>query len=176
MSYARQVAVAVDARSRACVTPRATRMPIAATLRSGPRSSAGTQTPLRPSTRAVASAELGAHVDQHLLDPAHVGDHVDRVGQPHDRVADQLARAVPGDLAAAVDVDHRRAVERPVRRLGALAGRVDARVLQQQHRVGRRAVRDGLVQPPLLGPGPSRSRRGRRVCHRKTQGAGHASA
>lgn len=35
------------------VTPRDTRTPIAAILRSGPRSSAGTQTPLRPETRAV---------------------------------------------------------------------------------------------------------------------------
>jgi hypothetical protein len=37
------------------VTPRATRIPIAATLRSGPRSSAGTQAPLRPSIRVVAN-------------------------------------------------------------------------------------------------------------------------
>jgi hypothetical protein len=35
------------------VTPRATRTPIAATLRSGPRSSARTHTPLRPSTCSV---------------------------------------------------------------------------------------------------------------------------
>ena len=45
-------------RAKPCrVTPRATRIPIAATLRSGPRSSAGTQTPLRPSpwTRVVAT-------------------------------------------------------------------------------------------------------------------------
>ena len=44
------------------------------------------------------------------------------------------------DKASAID-----AVERAVRRLGPLAGRVDARMLQQQHRVGCRAVRDGLV-------------------------------
>jgi hypothetical protein len=37
------------------VTARATRMPIAAILRSGPRSSARTQAPLRPSTRSVAT-------------------------------------------------------------------------------------------------------------------------
>ena len=44
-------------RAKPCmVTPRATRTPIAATLRSGPgRSSAATQTPLRPSTRPVVS-------------------------------------------------------------------------------------------------------------------------
>ena len=37
------------------VTPRATRTPIAATLRSGRVPSAATHTPLRPSTRPVAS-------------------------------------------------------------------------------------------------------------------------
>lgn len=35
------------------VTPRATRMPRAATFRAGPRSSCATQTPLRPSIRTV---------------------------------------------------------------------------------------------------------------------------
>src|SRR5690606_11958269 len=39
-------------RAKPCmVTPWATRMPMAATLRAGPRSSAGTHTPLRPATR-----------------------------------------------------------------------------------------------------------------------------
>ena len=37
------------------VTPRATRMPMAAILRSGPRSSARSQTPLRPGMRAVVT-------------------------------------------------------------------------------------------------------------------------
>src|SRR4051812_10487762 len=53
-----------------------------------------------------------AHVDERLLDPAYVTDDVDRVGQPGDWVADELSGAVPGDLAAAVDVDHRSAVGR----------------------------------------------------------------
>ena len=87
-----------------------------------------------------------------LLEPPDVGDDVDRVGQPHDRVADQLTGAVPGDLAAAVDVDDRRAVERPLVRLGALAGRVDRRVLQQQQRVGRLAGDPGGVQLALPRP------------------------
>jgi hypothetical protein len=43
------------------VTPRATRAPIAPTLRSGPLSSPGTQTPLRPATRSVATPN-SAHV------------------------------------------------------------------------------------------------------------------
>ena len=85
-----------------------------------------------PSTRLAVDAELGADLDQHALHPADVGDHVDRVGQPQDRVADELARAVPGDLAAAVDVDDRGAVDRALPRLGALAGGVDRRVLEQQ--------------------------------------------
>src|SRR5439155_17661231 len=54
--------------------------------------------------------EVGADGDQHVLDAADVGDHVDRVRQAQDRVPDELARAVPGDLAAAVHVAHRRAV------------------------------------------------------------------
>src|SRR3712207_7598361 len=56
----------------------------------------------------------GADLDQRLLEPADVGDHVDRVGQRDDGVADQLTGAVPGDLAPAVDVDDRRPVERPL--------------------------------------------------------------
>ena len=42
------------------------------------------------------------------------------VGQPDDRVADQLAGAVEGDLAAAVDVDDRRAAGRPAARAGSV--------------------------------------------------------
>ena len=100
-------------RAKPCiVTPRLTRMPMARDLAVRARGRRRrTQTPLRPSTRAVVDAEVGAHADQRLLEPAHVGDDVDGVGQPHDRVADELARAVPGDLAAAVDVDDRGAVE-----------------------------------------------------------------
>ena len=69
--------------------------------------------------------ELGAERDQRLLDPAYVVDDADRLGQPDDRVADELARAVPGDLAAAVDLDHRGAVGRAFVRFGALARGVD---------------------------------------------------
>ena len=68
-------------------------------------------------------AEAVAHLDQALLDAPHVVDDVDRVGQLDDRVADELAGAVPGDLAAAVDVDDGGAVERTLVRLGALAER-----------------------------------------------------
>ena len=93
-----------------------------------------------------------------LLEPADVRDDVDRVGQRDDRVADQLAGAVPGDLPAAVDVDHRGAVDRPLVRLGALAGGVDRRVLQQQQGVrplagapAARAARAAAPRPPRTG-------------------------
>ncbi len=157
------------------VTPRATRMPIAATLRSGPRSSARTQTPLRPSTRVVGQAQLGADVDEQLLGAPHVRDHVDRVGQQHDRVADELPRPVPGDLAAAVHVDDRRAVERALPRLGALARGVDARVLQQQH-----GVRAGRPRPPpscrrAARPRRPDTRRCRRGRPRAARRCGHRS-
>jgi hypothetical protein len=48
--------------------------------------------------------------DQRLLQPPHEVDDVERLGQRHDRVADELARPVPGDPPAAVDVDDGRAV------------------------------------------------------------------
>ncbi len=111
---------------------------------------------------AGRDAECVAHVDECRLEPAHVGDHVDRVGQGDDRIADQLTGPVPGDLAAAVDVDDRSAVERTLVRLGAASRGVDRRVLQQQQRVrpgalDPRGVQLALERPRLLvgdGPGP----------------------
>jgi hypothetical protein len=97
-------------------------------------------------------AQVGTRVDEHLLDPAHVGDHVDRVGQRHDRVPHELAGPVPGDPAAPVDVDHLSTVDRAVVAVGPLAGGVHARVLQQQDGAGRLAGHHGLVQPSLLLP------------------------
>jgi hypothetical protein len=97
-------------------------------------------------------AEAGADLDERVLEAADVRDDVHRVGQRDDRVADQLARPVPGDLAAAVHVDDRRSVEGPLVRLGALARRVDGWVLQQQHRVGAGAGDAGGVQLALAGP------------------------
>ena len=140
------------------VTPRLTRMPSAAILRSGrlpvAGSSARSQTPLRPGHAGGGDAEVGADPDQRLLDPAYVVDDHDVVGQRDDRVADQLAGAVEGDRAAAVDVDDRRAgrVGGTVVRLGALAGGEDRRVLEQQRRVGLVAVGDALVHLALEVP------------------------
>ena len=116
-------------------------MPMAATLRCGCPSSPSTQTPERPSTRVASTPTVAADLDQRLLEPSDVADDVERLGQLDDRVADELAGTVPGDLAAAVDVDDRGAVDRPLEVERALAGGVDRRVLEQQHGVGR-LVRD----------------------------------
>ncbi len=80
--------------------------------------------------------DRGAHRDQRILKAANEVHHVHRLGQPDDRVADQLTGAVPGDLAAAVGVDDRRAVDRALVGFGALARGVDRRVLEQQQGVG----------------------------------------
>ena len=102
---------------------------------------------------AGGQAEVGADLDQHPLQPADVGHHVDRVGQLQDRIADQLAGSMPGDLAAAVDVDHRRAVARALPGLGAPAGGVDRRVFQQQRGVLDLAGHPLRVQLALPLPG-----------------------
>jgi hypothetical protein len=100
-------------------------------------------------------AEVGAHRDQRLLDPAHVVDDLHVVGEGHDRVADQLPRPVEGDLAAAVDVDDRGAarVGGPLVGVGPLAGGEHRRVLEQQHGVGGVARDDGGVHLALQLPG-----------------------
>ena len=107
-------------------------------------------------------AEVGAGADQGLLQAAHVRDHVHRARELLDRVADQLAGAVPGDLAAAVDVDDRGAVEGalavlpcagpPCRPAGAPAA---GRCRGSRRRSGPRA-------PGAARPTPPGSRRRRR--------------
>jgi acetoacetyl-CoA synthetase len=61
---------------------------------------------------------------------------------------------MPGDLAASVDVDHRRTVQRALVRLRTLACGVDAAVLQQQYGVWSSACgdlgMDGALQVPRL--------------------------
>ena len=109
-------------RAKPCsVTPRATRMPIARDL--ARRSAVGQPHAAAALDLLGRDAEVGADVDEHAFQAAHVGDDVDRVGQPDDRVADELARSVPGDLAAAVDVDRPACRRRALARLGALARR-----------------------------------------------------
>ena len=67
---------------------------------------------------------------------------------------------MPGDPAAAVDVDDGGAVDRPLGGVGALARGVDGRVLQQQHGVRRLARDHPRVQLALQWPRPARTRPG----------------
>ncbi len=104
---------------------------------------------------------LGQHLDEEPLETAHVGDDIHRLGQAHDRVADELPRAVPGDLAAAVDVDDGGAVGGALVPRRARTGRVDGLVLEQDERVGADAGDDVGVDAPLempSRPGTGRSR------------------
>ena len=91
-----------------------------------------------------AQARAGAGPYQRFLDGPHVGDHVDRLAEPDDRVPDQLAGAVPGDLAAPVHLHHGRArvARGAVQRTRPLPGREHRLMLQQQAR-----VRDLVVHP-----------------------------
>ena len=100
-------------------------------------------------------AGLRARQDQGFLQRAHVGDHVDRLGELHDRVANELPGAVPGDLAAAVHVDHRdaRVGQRPVHGAGPLARGVHRLVLKQQAGIADRVAHPLLVHLPLKLPG-----------------------
>jgi eukaryotic-like serine/threonine-protein kinase len=96
---------------------------------------------LHPDTGAASDldgldAEFGAGRDERLFEPAYVTDGVDWHRQANDGVADELARPVPGDAAATVDVDHRGAVDRALEVLGAPSGGEDRRMLQQQDGVG----------------------------------------
>ena len=87
--------------------------------------------------------------DDRLLDRAEVRDDVD---DAHDRIADELAGAVVGQLAAAVDVDDVDPAlaipvlaERQLARQRPAPARVDRRVLEQQQRVRDRV---GLARGP----------------------------
>src|SRR5665647_1314935 len=79
--------------------------------------------------------EVRTDLDHHVFEAAHMGDDVNRGGEPDDGIAHQLARTVPGDLAAPVDVDDRGAVEGALMRFGSLARGVDGGVIEQQHGV-----------------------------------------
>src|SRR5690606_26581623 len=83
---------------------------------------------------------FGQGVDHRLLDPAHVVAHADlQPAQVEQRVGHDLAGAVVGDLAAAVDVQHRD-VARGEHVLGA------AGLAEGEHRIV-------LDQPQLVGRG-----------------------
>src|SRR3954447_1798878 len=102
------------------------------------------------------NAERRERLDQRLLELAAVALHVLTVpGQVEDRVADELAGAVVGGLAAAVgfdDLDLGAVGDVQLALLGAAAERDDGRVLEQQHGVGQLAASDGVGDPTLQLP------------------------
>src|SRR6201991_2505894 len=97
--------------------------------------------------------EIMAHADQRLLQPPHEVDDVERLGERHDGVADELAGAVPGDTATPVDVDDGGAVGGPVLGPGALTGGVDGWVLQQHQHIRSGALTPGGGVGALHVPG-----------------------
>ena len=134
------------------VIQREIRTPIAPIL------SAPTQAPVRPSNPACFPAERRGGADHHLFQVAHVPVHVGAVrAKVEDRVGDQLAGAVVGDVAAAPGL-----VERDAEllepggggddigsgRVAAGAERDDVGVLEEQQHVVH------ATQPPLLGKLP----------------------
>ena len=104
--------------------------------------------PRHPHADAVL-APPGAHVegaeraDQPFLQRRHVAPHVGRAAlQVEHQVDHALARPVIGELPAAADLVDREARIDQVGRVGAGAGGVERRVLEQPHQLGRAAVRD----------------------------------
>ena len=79
-------------------------------------------------------------------------DDVDGVGQSHDRVADERPRAVPGDLAAAIDIHDPSAIKGALKWFGATAGGVDRLVLEEEDGVGEFARNDLRVDRALELP------------------------
>ena len=107
---------------------------------------------------ARVEPQAGQHVDEHLLQPPDVGGGVGHPAAPlagdgEDRVADELARPVVGDLAAPVGLHHLGPeglnVGQQVAPAAPAAQGHHVGVLQQQQMV----VAGAAVQPPLQGQG-----------------------
>ena len=120
-------------------------MPMAAILSSAPtpRSGRRTQTPMRSSRRSPRTSKRGQRADDPFLDGGDEAAHVRSAALEveHD-VADPLAGAVIGELAAAAGGMHWKArldqLVRPCR----AAGGVKGRVLEQPDQLRRFALRD----------------------------------
>ena len=121
------------------------------------RAARTSQTPVRPVDPRRLDLERADRADDRLLEVAAVALHVLAVPvQVEDRVADELAGPVEGRLAAAVGLDEldlgpRRDVH--LARLGAASERDRRRVLEEEHRVGDRALPDRCRERPLERPG-----------------------
>ncbi len=99
-------------------------------------------------TAGGPDAELGARPDERVLERANERtDEQAALVERHDRIGHQLARAVVGDLAAALDADDGDPASVQVGRAGEDVGRIavaaqrqDRRVLQQQELVADQPV------------------------------------
>ena len=96
--------------------------------------------------------EIRAYRDEGNFQPPHMPDRVNRHRQSHDRVPHQLSGTVPRHPPAAVDVDHRRSVDRTLEILGATTRGEDRRMLQQQAGVGDLVGNPGRVHVALDVP------------------------
>ena len=118
----------------------------------------------------AGQAEIGERADEHLLEGVDVRRRVGDTGdgrQGEDRVADELARSVVGDVAAAVGLDELGADlggrHEDVAQVGPHTERVHVRMLEQQQVVGGAvlgAARAGGRAPPRTEPGPPTGRAG----------------
>ena len=147
------------------VVARATRMPMAAILRAG-RSAVGRHPhPGAALDPAGLQAQARAHLDQRFLKAPNEIHHIERLGQADDRIADQLAGAVPGDLAAAVGVDDGRAVDRALVRHRCACPRCTptgaraAAGCPDRRRPVRRRARAAAARPPGSRRCPAAARR-----------------
>ncbi len=138
------------------VTPRLTRMPIAATLpRLGPHAG---ESVLRPGV----DPEGAERVDERLLHRIDVALDPFRVREAMDRVSDELAGTVERDVPAPVDVEQLGSLGRQklfgdeqVRVRGVASDRVDGRVLDEEEVVvvgptGGPALVDRFLKVPRL--------------------------
>ena len=149
------------------VVARDTRTPMAATLRAGAPASFRHPHPGPAVDPAGFQAHVGAYLDQRFLEAPNVIDHIQRFGQPDDRVADQLPRPVPGDLAAAVGVDRPECPGRAARaarcagRRYRRAGVPAAAGCRDRRRPGRRPGRAAVARRRGSRPSPAGGRRSR---------------
>src|SRR5690606_13621257 len=78
----------------------------------------------RPALDAhTCHTEMGQNLDDDVLEGVDVSPDAVGLGQAHDGIHDELARAVPRELAAPVNIDNGCPVKGPFVFFGALAGR-----------------------------------------------------